>query len=248
MGRRRATATDDEQEPRRHPTTISRPTTTPDDKDKQITGTTQGKAAGDSENATSHRPQEPRPSKQGREDEPERRTHGKQRERRKSRRQPTPSTRRQRATSMRGTAQPHPTPRHGKQQATATEANPDRDANRTSPPHLSNKRGAERYDDRAKRIASRHDRGTEGKPAREARGKQGRTRRRPHEKPRDNGRRTTTPRPACRKNGAKDETRTSQPGYPIRSHRSSGREPSRPIHHPHRAVFASSPQTARGTR
>lgn len=93
MGRRRATATDDEQEPRRHPTTISRPTTTPDDKDKQITGTTQGKAAGDSENATSHRPQEPRPSKQGREDEPERRTHGKQRERRKSRRQPTPSTR-----------------------------------------------------------------------------------------------------------------------------------------------------------
>lgn len=103
-----------------------------------------------------------------------------------------------------------------------------------APPHLSNERGAKRYDDRAERaerIASRHDEGTresvrtrgrkqarhgEATTTRETTGLRaaGRARKKTsHEQ------RTTTPRPACRKNGTRGETRTAPPRYSIRSHR-----------------------------
>ena len=131
-----------------------------------------------------------------------------------------------------------------------------------APPHLSNERGAKRYDDRAERaerIASRHDEGTresvrtrgrkqarhgEATTTRETTGLRatGRARKKTsHEQ------RTTTPRPACRKNGARSETGTN-PAELSNSFSSpiahTDQEPRRPIHHPHRAVSPSSPQTA----
>lgn len=121
----------------------------------------------------------------------------------------------------------------------------------------------------AERIASRPARDAAGKPERETRSKQDRTRQRSHEKdePRMTGKhgkkqapepRTTIPddgngnddakpRMSKERGEGRDENGHAR-AYPIRSHHLSDREPRRPIHHPRRAVFASSPQTARGTR
>lgn len=90
--------------------------------------------------------------------QPDRRTHSKQRGRRKSRRQPTPSTRR--ATSntpeRNRPAAPTPTPRQAAGSSDPGRAQTETQT-ATAPSNLSNERGAKRYDDRAERTASRHD-------------------------------------------------------------------------------------------
>lgn len=229
---------------------------------------TQGKTAGDSENATSRRQRATtRASKQERGDDT-------REQHRPDRKGPTASngsdgnhaaSRRHRHGGKEQDTQEEP-PRniHGPATTSNRQQRPRRTQTETqtatAPPPLSNERGAERYDDRAERaerIASRHDGGTREsvrtRGTKQARQDDTPTAREDTEHPTTatTTTATTTPRPTCRKNGARNETRTNPPRYPIRSHHSSPiktEEPSHPIHHSHRAVFASSPQTARGTK
>lgn len=233
-------------------------TTTPDDNQpmptddgaKQATGTTQGKTAGDSENATSRRQRGQASKNEG--------------TARENNTDPIERIQRQ-ATGATEIAPPadaidtasneHPSrgadppcsrPSNGKQHDAATETQ-----TAIAPPHLSNGRGAERYDDGS---------GTDSKQTRRRRRRKARTRSyetrmtgqarksTSHEQPPDDDN-TTTPRPACRKNGARNETRTGTHGliqFVLIAYRGKSRgvlSVTKP-----RAVFASSPQTARGTR
>lgn len=115
-----------------------------------------------------------------------------------------------------------------------------------APPHLSNNRGAERYDDRTERIASRPAGGTGRKPARETRNKQGKARRdrtRSHEQRDDDDAPPDMSKERGERRDENEPRRAIQ--FVLITHRPS-RPSSRaiPIHHPHSAVFTSSPQTA----
>lgn len=219
---------------------------------------TQGKTAGDSENATSRRQRATtRESKQERGDDT-------REQHRPDRKGPTASngsdgnhaaSRRHRHGGKEQDTQEEP-PRniHGPATTSNRQQRPRRThaetQTATAPPPLSNERGAERYDDRTERIASRHDGGAPEESPNE-RHEASKTRRddnrtRSHEK------RTMTdddaPHRMSKERGEGRDENGHARAYPIRSHHSSDREPRRPIHHPRRAVFASSPQTARSTR
>ena len=186
-------------------------------------------------------------------DDPRRqRERSKQQGRRKSRSQPTPSTRRQRARPTRETPLRHT---HGTATASNRQQRPRRTKTETqtaiAPPHLSNKRGAKRYDDRAERIASRHDGGMETPRTRGR--KQARQGEAIAAREATNNRATTSDddarrqqRPATHVERTGREARRERPSRGIQfvliAHPS--REPSHPIHHQPSAVSICSPQTA----